>query len=69
MNYIKVNDSGTRKLINVEYITCITRINSSACYICYLSYDDVEGKPFRIERAQTNMSFEDLEDEINKRED
>lgn len=57
MKHIKVNDNGTLILINVEYITSITKISSNTCYIEYLAYDSEKGARFKVERAQANIPF------------
>lgn len=67
MEYIKFNYNGTTLVINKKSIANATKISNDKIYIDYYAYSEV-GDSFKIERAEANMSIEDLWILLNERD-
>lgn len=67
MEYIKVNNNGTILVINTKYIANAQKISSKKIYIDYYSYSE-KGDSFCIERAEVDMSIEELWVLLNERD-
>lgn len=57
--FIIVNKNG-KKAININSIVNFKSISSDETYIDFYSYDYEHNSPFKIERVEANLSFDDI---------